>query len=153
MLHAIDRLRPWWYPSSMSRVPPRMIVVAHRDTFRCPRCGLTRAVEVSREVAVDEAVGVTDDNRAAVAQLAEADLRLVRCPSCGGRARIGFHLAIVLGVSFPLLAVGATSWLMQRHVVAMVGLFVGGLCLVLGLRAPGSADRAVRFLEAPEDGA
>ena len=153
MLHAIDRLRPRWYPCAMSRVPPRMLAVSHRDTFRCSRCGVARAVEVSREVPVDEAVGITDENRAAVAQLAEADLRLVRCPSCGARARLGFHLAILFGVSLPLLAVGATSWLMQRPVVGIVGLLVGGLWLVLGLRAPGSADRAVRFLEAPQDGA
>ena len=153
MLHAIDRLRPRWYPSRMSRMPPRMLAVVHRDTFRCPRCGVARVVEVSREVPVDEAVGVTDENRAAVARMAEADLRLVRCPSCGARARLGFHLAIVLGVSVPLFAVGATSWLMQRPVVGSAGLLVGALWLALGLRAPRSADRAVRFLEAPEGGA
>ncbi len=133
----------------MSRVPPRMLAIAHHDTFRCARCGATREVEVTRELPVDESVGVTDENRHALARMAEADLRLVRCPACGVRPRLGFHLAIVLGVSIPLVAVGATSWLMQRPVVGGVGLAVGGLWLALGLRAPASADRSVRFLESP----
>jgi hypothetical protein len=126
-----------------------MLAVIHADTFRCRRCGCVRAVEVTRELAVT-GDGVTDANRQDLARMAATDLRLVRCPACGKRERLGFHLAFVLGVSVPLLAVGATSWLLDRPILGTLGLLIGGLALVLGLRAPGSADRAVRFLE-PRD--
>ncbi len=131
----------------MSRSPPRLVRVAHQGTFRCPHCSVVRPYEASYPVPVDEAEGISQQNRDDVARLAASDERLVRCPSCGRRPRLGFLVAMIVAVAFPVLAVGATSLLVGRYVVGVVGLAVGLVVVGFGVRAPGSADRALRFLE------